>query len=407
MRIGLLSTSFPRYEGDIAGHFVLGFARALAARGHDLIVLAPEPHEALEPPCWPGVRVRWQPYLRPRGLQRTFYGAGVPDNLRTDPRAWLGLLPFSAALVAGARRELVACDALVSHWALPCAFAAGLVRGARPHLAVLHSADLHALSRLPARATARVAAAATALWFVSDAHRSQFTAPLAPGERARALGIAHVQPMGIDDPEALTSDRARLRSELALGRFTLLTIARLVPVKGLAEAVVRLRHRRDLTWLIAGDGPEAARIARAAAGGRLDVRLLGTVTGARKHALLNAADAFVLPSRRLASGRSEGVPTALLEAMAHGLPAIASAVGGIPSAARDGETALLLTPETPQALEHAVDRLLAGDALRRGLSAAGRAAAERHRWSAIAPRIEAALIPATSARAAYLAAAAS
>src|SRR5687768_12606658 len=98
MRVGLLTTSFPRFEGGIAGQFVLGFARALAARGHELSVLAPEPHERLTLPTWPGVRLRWLGYLRPRTLQRTFYGAGVPDNLRRDPRAWLGLLPFSAAL---------------------------------------------------------------------------------------------------------------------------------------------------------------------------------------------------------------------------------------------------------------------------------------------------------------------
>lgn len=395
MRIGLLSTSFPRYEGDVPGHFVLGFARALAARGHHVQVLAPEPDEPLRPPRWPGVRVHWVPYLRPRALQRTFYGAGVPDNLRADPRAWLGLLPFSAALVAAARRELAACDALVSHWALPCALAAGIVRGTRPHLAVLHSADLHLLARAPAsaRLTRRVARGTTALWFVTESQRQQFSARLAPTERARALASACVQPMGIDEPEPPVRDREIVRRELGLTGFTLLTIARLVPVKGLVPAVQRLGHRSDLEWLIAGDGPEAGRLALAAARARLRVRLLGTVTGERKQALLHAADAFVLPSRRLASGRSEGMPTALLEAMAHGLPAIASAVGGVASFARDGETALLHDPETPYALERAVDRMRADAALRSALADAGRVVAAQHRWSALAPRIEAALAP--------------
>ena len=70
MRIGLLTTSFPRDDKDIAGHFVLGFARALADRGHTLEVLAPEPTRGAGPAQWPGVQVHWVPYLRPRGLQR-------------------------------------------------------------------------------------------------------------------------------------------------------------------------------------------------------------------------------------------------------------------------------------------------------------------------------------------------
>ncbi len=397
MRVGLLTTSFPRFDGDIAGQFVLGFARALAARGHDVSVIAPEPHDQLAPPSWPGVRLRWLRYLRPRALQRTFYGAGVPDNLRSDPRAWLGLVPFSAALAAAARRDLRDCHALVSHWSLPCGLAAGFARAGRPHLAVLHSADLHLLSRLPARdrVAAHIAGGASALWFVSETQRDQFCTWLPDAQRANVQARSHVQPMGIDEPEPPVRARAVLRRELGLDRFTLLTIARLVSVKGLVEAVRALRHRGDLEWLIAGDGPEAYRIAQAVHGARLRVRLLGTVIGARKHALLHTADAFVLPSRVLASGRSEGVPTALLEAMAHGLPAIASAVGGIPSAVQPLDAALLFDPHDAHGLEGAVDHLMADAQRRRELSARGRSAGLRQGWPAIAPHIEALLAPGT------------
>lgn len=393
MRIGLLTTSFPRFEGDVPGLFVLGFARALARRGHEVRVLAPEPTEVAVRPAWPGVDLHWVRYLWPRAAQRTFYGAGVPDNLRRDPRAWLGLLPFAAALTAAAHRSLADCDTLVSHWALPCALAAGAVRDGRPHLAVMHSADLHLLSRLPARGriAAQVATRADALWFVSEAQRQRFTRWLPPPMRSNAHSCSHVQPMGIDDPAPTAKSREALRRDLGLERFTLLTIARLVPVKGLAEAVAALAHRADVEWLIAGDGPEAARICAHAAGTRLRVRLLGTVTGARKQALLHAADAFVLPSRVLASGRSEGVPTALFEAMAAGLPVIASAVGGVPDVVRSLENGVLVEPSAPFALERAVDRLICDRALRDALCARARAAAEAQRWSALAPRIEALL----------------
>jgi glycosyltransferase involved in cell wall biosynthesis len=397
MRIGLLTTSFPRHHGDVAGHFVLGFARALAARGHQLEVLAPEPAEPLAPPRWPGVHVRFIPYMRPRSAARTFYGAGVPDNLGRDPSAWLGLAPFTAALLRAALQRRACWDALVSHWALPCGLIAGLVRQDRPHLAVLHSADLHVLSRLPLRSQVaqQIARGADRLLLVSERERQRFLEWLPASTRSSTR--CHVQPMGfdaeadVDGDSELDPDRESLRRQLGLQGFTLLTIARLVPVKGLAEAVQSLLERADLTWLIAGDGPEAKRLSVLANGARLRVRLLGNVSGAHKRALLRAADAFVLPSRILPSGRSEGMPVALFEAMAQGLPTIASDVGGISEHVRHLETGLLLDPSAPDALERSVERLIAEPGLGARLGARARADVERHKWSAIAPELDAML----------------
>ena len=395
MRIGLLTTSFPRREGDIAGAFVLGFARALVSQGHSVEVLAPEPCELMQRPTWPRIDVRWIPYMRPRRFARTFYGAGVPDNLRGDPLAWLGAAPFTLALLRQAIARRHAWDAVVSHWALPCGLVAGAVRQARPHVAVLHSADLHLLSRLPLRTAiaTRLARASTRVVFVSETQRAHFVAMLDsdPSDSADLRARCQVQPMGID--AELTADagipgREVARRQLSLERFTLLTIARLVPVKGLVEAVRELAERADLEWLIAGDGPERTRLAALAAHAKLRVRLLGTVTGDAKRMLLRAADAFVLPSRVLASGRSEGAPTALLEAMAHDLPVIASDVGGVAAFVAHMQSGLLFDVCTRGALTACVDRVRTDHALAARLAARGRIVVERHRWDAIAPRID-------------------
>lgn len=392
MRIGLLTTSFPRWHEDIPGHFVLGFARALVARGHSVEVLAPEPRERVARPSWPGIDVHWVPYMRPRSAARTFYGAGVPDNVRGDALALAGALPFTGALLAAALARRSTWDAIVSHWALPCGLLAGLVREARPHLCVLHSADLHLLSRLPLRSAlaTRIANGATRMLFVSRAQRESFIdwidAPLRASVRAKTA----LQPMGVDDPSPQLPAKARdaMRARLGLERFTLLTIARLVPVKGLHEAIRALSMRADLEWLIAGEGPERARLQALADHARPRIRLLGNVTGEAKQALLRAADAFVLPSRVLPSGRSEGAPTVLLEAMLHDLPVIASDVGGIRELVAPRETGLLIDPRAPGALAAAVDELRADPALARALARRAGAFADSQRWSAIAPRLE-------------------
>lgn len=388
----MLTTSFPRWHGDIPGHFVLGFARALAERGHLVEVLAPEPRERVARPSWPGVDVRWVPYMRPRSAARTFYGAGVPDNVRGDTLALAGALPFTGALLAAALARRSAWDAVVSHWALPCGLLSGLVRGARPHLCVLHSADLHLLSRLPLRAAiaSRIAHGTTRMLFVSSEQRERFVDWLDVSQRASVRARCVLQPMGIDDPSRAPPQDARvaIRARLGLERFTLLTIARLVPVKGLYEAVSALAARGDLEWLIAGEGPERARLQAVADRAQLRVRLLGNVTGDDKSALLRAADAFVLPSRVLASGRSEGAPTALLEAMAHELPVIASDAGGIRELVTPRATGLLIDPRAPGGLAAAVEELRADRALARTLAQRAAAFANGQRWSVIGPQLE-------------------
>jgi glycosyltransferase involved in cell wall biosynthesis len=304
-----LTTSYPRHAGDVAGSFVHGFARALAGSGHEVEVLAPEPSEPRlgPPPAIDGVRVEQVAYLRPRSLQQTFYGAGVPDNLRADARAWLGPLPFTLALGRAVLARRARWDVVVSHFGVPCGLVAAALRGSRRHVCVLHSADVHALATLPlgAQLAGALIAGCDVPWFVSELGRRRVLDRL-PAELARRAAAKSVmQPLGFDPPPSDPDGalRARTRERLGLSRFTLLTIARLVPVKGLLPAIASIAHRGDLEWLIAGDGPERAALAQLAERVRVRVRLLGTVTGADKHALLRAADAFVLPSRVLPSGR--------------------------------------------------------------------------------------------------------
>jgi glycosyltransferase involved in cell wall biosynthesis len=168
----------------------------------------------------------------------------------------------------------------------------------------------------------------------------------------------------------------------------LFTACRLVEQKGIdvllrafAQARESLGGRR---LVIAGEGPERERLGRLAAelGLAREVAFTGAVGRRRLAELMRGADAFAFPSRQEAFG------IALLEAMAAGTPAVASAVGGIPEFARDGENALLVPPDDPQRLAAALSRLAAEPALRARLAEGGRAQAARHAWSRTVPRYE-------------------
>ncbi len=101
------------------------------------------------------------------------------------------------------------------------------------------------------------------------------------------------------------------------------------------------------------------------------VEVLGPVVGAEKDALLNSADGFVLPSL------AEGLPMALLEAMAAGLPVVVSTVGAMPEVVTEGVEGLLVEPGNPTVLCAALDSLSADPVRARQMGDAARETCER------------------------------
>jgi glycosyltransferase involved in cell wall biosynthesis len=135
--------------------------------------------------------------------------------------------------------------------------------------------------------------------------------------------------------------------------------------------------------VLVGDGGERAALERLAAELALDGRLAFTGWSEEARAQLASFDVFVLPSRY------EGFPLAVVEAMMAGLPVVASDVGSVREAVRDGATGLLVPPNDPGALAAAVGRLLADPGRAREMGRAGRRLAlERYTAAAMARSFE-------------------
>ncbi|MCC7542999.1 MAG: glycosyltransferase family 4 protein [Deltaproteobacteria bacterium] len=390
-----MTSSFPRDAADHAGSFVRGFARAMVRCGHHVDVLAPEPADDVRPPSEPGIDVHHVPYFRPRAWQRTFYGAGAPENLGRDPRAWLGVLPFALAMRRAVAARAQRWDAVVSHWALPGGLLAGHVLGpteceaVKPHLVVCHSADVHVLDRIPGGAwVARaVTERASSLLFVSADLRDRWLSMLGPIGGAQAAVRCHVSPMGIERPSEATCGRREARRSWRMTRFTIVTLGRLVPVKGLDVLLDATAGRKDLEVIVAGEGPERARLERLAARRGVNCRFVGVVHGDAKQRLLAGADVMAVPSRVLPSGRTEGTPVAMLEGMRAGLPVIASAVGGIASLVERRGAALLVEPDDAGELARAIDALRRSADVRRRIARAGCAVARSLEWDRLAGQL--------------------
>jgi glycosyltransferase involved in cell wall biosynthesis len=158
------------------------------------------------------------------------------------------------------------------------------------------------------------------------------------------------------------------------------------PIKGgevlleALETVVAEEPRLRMT--LAGPGELPAR-GRALCEGAAAVEWAGWLDAAAKDALLRDAPIFVMPSL------SEGLPMALLEAMAYGMAPVATRVGGIPELVEDGVEGLLVEPGDPAALAAALLRLAADPELRGRLAPAARARAERLDAVEVAGRLQA------------------
>lgn len=317
MRIGVVTTSYPRWPGDPAGSFVEGHARALAQLGHEVEVVAAGDVDRDERDL-PVTRVP------ARGL---FYRGGAPDALEHAPLRSLvaaaGFMPrFAAAIARRARRW----DHVVAHW-LPSALAALPAR--KPMTAIAHGGDIYTLRRMHLLAPALRALRDARLVFV--------------GEHLRALagvdGI--VQPMGIDLAHFRGLGRAPTAPPM------ILVVARLVPIKGVDVAIEAMAHVRGAHLVIAGDGPE--RRALEARARRAAVTFLGHVDTHRRDELLRQASVVVVPSRVMPNGRTEGCPTIAVEALAAGVPVIATI----------GRASRIVAPDDALALAGAIEETLA------------------------------------------------
>jgi glycosyltransferase involved in cell wall biosynthesis len=321
VKVLVLSTSYPRGPEDAAGAFVRDAVEHLREAGLDVAVVSPAS-------------------FRHFGLA---YGHGFVGNLRLRPwRAFL--LPlFVLSYARAARRAARDVDLVHAHW-LPSALAA-LATG-KPHVVQLWGTDAELARRLP-----------WAFRPLLRRARLVLCPSRALAEDARALGAREVRvvPAGVEVPAEVAEPEDPPH---------VLYVGRLSEEKGIPEL---LAATAGLPRVIVGDGPLRDGIPEA----------VGFVAPSALGPYYERAAVVACPSRR------EGYGVVAREAMAHGRPVVAAAVGGLLDAVEDGVTGLLVPAGDTAALRSALERLLGDADLRSRLgSAARRRARDELSWDA-------------------------
>ena len=322
MKVVVLTTSYPRHEGDPAGNFVADAVNRVRERGVGVEVVSPAS-------------------FRHFGIA---YGAGVMGNLRRQPWRTAFLPPMLGSFALAARRAARDADLVHAHW-LP-AGAVALTTGKR-FVVQLWGTDVELARR--ARPLARA---------VLRRARLVICASNALADSARALGAREVRviPSGVDVPGQI-AEAAEPPEVLFVGRLS--------PEKGILELV---EATKGMKLVVAGDGPLRDRVPGA----------LGFVPPHALGPLYERAAVVAVPSHR------EGFGVVCAEAMAYGRPVVAGAVGGLLDLVADGKTGLLVPPRDVPAVRGALERLLGDPELRRRMGEAGRERVREHfAWPAV------------------------
>lgn len=321
---------------------------------------------------------------------------GYSRSLSSDETIRFGaaaVTPFYAFAARQAVKRLLdqrRFDLLQAHWLVPNGLVAGTVAGQVPLVIGLHGSDVFLAERPLVRGLVR-----------GSLKRCRGLTGCSPElvERVCALGFpverAVVIPYGVDtDLFAPTEEQVEpWRQKLGIPDTAVvaLGVGRMVTKKGfhvLLEVLPKaLQKEPSLHVVLAGGGDRLEEFRRQASPWQERIHFPGVVLRDTLPDLYRAADLFVLPAVHDSKGNVDGLPNVILEAMASGLPVIASEISGIPLAVTHGQEGLLVGEGRRDELLEALLRLAESPSARRRLGVVARRKAETElTWRAVAGR---------------------
>lgn len=377
----MLTSTFPRWEGDNEPPFVFELCRRLSA-DFDVWVLAPHTPGAKARETLSGLTVVRFRYFFERG-ETLAYRGGILANLRNNRLCYL-LVPLFLVFQLTALLRLLSrekFDILHAHWLIPqglVAVAARLLSHRTPALlCTAHGSDLNGLrGRLFSALKSLVMRRSDAVTVVSQAMKEHAVALGAEPEKTSVIS------MGVDSANTFTPAEYPARSDNEL-----LFVGRLISSKTV-DILIRsmpaiLKGCPNATLTIIGEGPEKAKLEALAntLGITGRINFLGAVANPTLPALYRRATIFVSPSQE------EGFGLTLVEALACGCAAIASDLPAHREIIIDGETGLTVPLRDSLAISRAALSLLANAPLRQQLGHAGRGyVLKQFDWEIVAAR---------------------
>ncbi len=368
MKILLINSEYPPIGGG-AGNASSNVARVFAQRGHDVLVLTSG---------WADL-----PFEETRQAVRIIRLSTLRRKMdRSNALEQVSFIFAASIRTFGLMREFKP-DVTLAFFGLPSGAVALLLKWLYrvPYIVSLRGGDVPGFRPYDFRMYHRLAAPfIRSIWKHADSIIANSN-----GLQKLALAFdAHykipVIPNGVDASQFIVSSRDWSSAHI-------LSVGRVVYQKGFDLALSALSRLKDLawTWTIAGDGPQMAALkARAGELGLGErVHFAGWLSSEQLKERYASANIFLFPSRH------EGMPNAVLEAMASGLPVIATRIAGNEELVANGETGRLVSPEDAEALRESLEPFLVDAQMREHMGGAARRRVETSfSWNRVAEQYE-------------------
>jgi glycosyltransferase involved in cell wall biosynthesis len=388
----MVTSSYPRFPGDSVGTFMEPIAHAVAARGHQVHIVAPW-HPLVERPSIDrGVHLHFYRYAPARSLNVFGYAGAMRADVTLKAAAFAAA-PLALAAGWNRARDVArqyGATVMHGHWVVPGGVTAALARPTLPLVVSLHGSDVFVAERLlPARIAAR-----------SAFRRAGFITSCSADLAARAVRLGApsdrmaVVPYGVDTtrfkPDPVVRQEQRKTLRIAEEELLVVAAGRLVHKKGFEYLIDAMARIDRAVLALAGSGTlDQALTDRARHLGIADrVRFLGNRTQDEVASLFAAADVIVAPSVRDDAGNVDGLPNVVLEALASGTPLITTEAGGIGAVVDHGRTAEVVPERDATAIVDALGRLRQAAARERIGQAARELVERRFGWGNTAAGME-------------------
>lgn len=366
MKICLLTHTFPRYKADTVAAFMHPFVLSLKKKGNEVVVLTPF-NVNLRPSEFPyriiTYKYFWPDRLHLLGYSQTLKGGTNFKSYTFILAPFLFLFGFLALLKLLKKERF---DIISAHWILPngfIAFLASKITGVAYTIS-LPGSDVYVANKNPIFAFLARTAAYDSSAIVADS-------PIYLKELSKTgikINKSHVIPYPVDISKLKTGNLAKikLRKKLGIEKDTsiILTVGRLIHKKGfnyLLEALLQiLKKQRRIILLIVGDGDLRTNWERLARKLEIEniVKFVGNVEREEIPSYYSLADIFVMPSIKDKEGNIDDRPVALLEAIATGLPVVATNFSGNALSVKNGINGFLVPQKNPNAIANSILKII-------------------------------------------------
>ena len=355
-KILITASTFPRWKGDSEPRFILDLAISLS-KFYDVTVLVPSAPGAKKSELLEEIKVVRYHYFPIHKFETLCYpGAIVPRIREKKIRVLLVPLLF-ISLYINVCRMVKDFDMILANWIIPQGIIQAFIR--KPYVIVGHGGDVTSLNKgvikyLKKKCLQR----ADAVVVVSDKLKENLKVN---------YGVSDVSVISMGVNTKIFRPQNYEADYFGQGnKPIILFVGRLAEKKGvryLIEAMVGI----DAKLVIVGDGPLKESIKDHAFEKKIDVIFLGAKTHDELRKIYASSDIFVVPSITAKDGDQEGLPTVIMEALASGLPVVASDSGGISMLIKDGYNGFLCKEKDVRALNEKIRAILSNSNLKREL----------------------------------------